>query len=516
MASSDKAEAKAEAREAKAEAKAAQLEAKAEARAAEREAKQREKTERQLEAEEERTGKRKRSTLKTVAVVSGRSLVGLIGIGATIVILGGIAVIPWPSWGVAAPVSNIDPTAENQQVVCPGPMLTVGASANAKNISSLGPATVLNVGGSAASLTSTNPNAAQDGSPQAFSADANAAQLAASQSQTVALDSYSGLVAAACTAPATETWLVGGQTTLGYTQVLLLGNPSTVNAIVNVDIYGASGKIDTIGLGEIAVAPGAQVTIPLAGYAPNEVSPVVHVTSTGGRVAAAINTTQITGVTPIGAESIGPSAAPAKRVTIPGLVVDASVASAETGDGADGAATLRLLAASAATTASVSVTGENGAPGAVFSVDLTPGKVSSLPLTGLAAGNYTVTVTADQPLVAAAQSALTANGVTDFAWFASADGLADEASIAVPSAGTLHLNNPSTAAVSVTLTGPASKQVVVPAGGSTNIALDAGAWRTSASAGLFASLSFQGPGQLASFAVPGANANANAVSVYTR
>lgn len=516
MANSDKAEQRAEAREARAEAKAAQRDAIAEARAAEREAKAQQQVERRLEAEEERTGSRRRSTLKTVAVVSGRSVIGLVGIAATLVILGAVAVIPWPSWGVAAPVSKIDPTAENQTLVCNGPMLTVGASAQAKNISSLGSATVLSSGGSASTLTSGNPNASQDGLPQVFTADANAAQLAASESQAITLDSYAGLVAAACTAPTSDSWLIGGQTTLGYTQVLLLGNPSTVNALVNVEVYGSTGKISTLGLGDISVAPGAQVTIPLAGYAPNEVSPVVHVTSSGGRVSASINTTQITGVTPIGAEIIDPSASPAKQAVIPGVVVDASVGSAETGAGADGAATLRLLATTAASTASVSVTGENGAPGAVFSVNLTPGTVASLPLTGLAAGSYTVTVKADQAFVAAAQSALTANGVTDFAWFASANSLADQATIAVPSAGTLHLANPTTAAVTVALSGPSAKQVVVPAGASTSIALDAGVWRASAAAGLFASVSLQGVGQLASFAVPGANNNPDAVSVYTR
>ena len=503
---SERADAREEAREAK------QF-ARAEAREAKREAKADAKAGRSHGASEGTT----RSGWKRAALFTGRGLAGLLGIGVTIVVLTGIAFIPWPSWGVSAPVTNVDPTAQAQQRVCPGPLLTVGATAaEANRISSLGPVTVLSTGGVASTLNSSNQSAAQDGEPQLFTAAANAAPIAASQTQAIAQENYAGLTVAACTEPGSDSWLVGGSTALGNTSLLVLSNPSTQNATAIIDAFGANGPIDISGLGGVSVPAGAQVAIPLAGYLPNESTPILHVTSTGGQISAVIDTTQISDLTPVGAEVVGPSAAPATKLVIPGLVVDASIISAEKGDGVDGAATLRLLAPEADTTATVSVTGDQGAPGNVYTAHLSKGSVASVGLNSLAPGSYTVSVSADSPVVASTQSALTATEGTDFAWFASANALSDSVALAVPAAGTLHLSNQSGTAANVTLAGASSTQLTVPPNSSLSLPIAAGSWTASGVGGLFASLSLQAPGQLASMVVPGANVDAASVAVYTR
>lgn len=459
----------------------------------------------------------KPSTAQKVAMTGGRLIVGVSGVAATAVVLGGIALVPWPSWGVSAPVSEINPSAAIQQRVCPGPLLTVGANtAQANTISSLGPVSVVSTGGDASSLSTTNPNAGTDGAPQAFTAAADASPLAAAQSQNLALESYAGLTAAACTEPVTETWLVGGNSTLGNTGVLVISNPSDVAADVRIELFGAEGSIAAEGLGGILVDPGQQVEFPLAGFAPNEQRPVIHVVSAGGRISAALNVSQIAGLTPVGAEVVGPSALPATVTAIPGVVVDTSGASAESGDGADGLPTLRLLAPAGDTRVDISVLGENGIAGTVQTVDLVAGTVIDVPIAGLAPGSYSIVLASEQPIVAAAQSAVAAAEGVDFAWFASATALPDSAGVAIPAtaAATMHLVNVSKVAITATLAN--GQQVSVPASGAVAVPASAGAGALSGVSGLFASVSLQAPGRLASFALPGVVLDSSAVSVYTR
>lgn len=496
--------------------------AKAEEKAEKAAARQEAKRERQLDREAERRGSKpvKRSAARTAAVVTGRSVVGVVGIVATAAVISGIALVPWPSVGVAAPVAQINPTAEDQLRACPGPFMTVGADPTQANVvSSLGPSSVVSSGGTASSLSSSNPNAAQDGAAQAFSDASTAAPLAAAQSQNLALDNYAGLSAAACTAPLQDSWLIGGDTALGSTAVLVLSNPSKLASIANVQLYGAAGPIETVGLNELEVPAGSQRLLPLSGYAINESAPVVHITTQGGRLSAAIDYSHIDGVTPTGADTIGPSAQAATKVSIPGVVVDSSIGLATQGEGADGAANVRVLVpGTTPANVSISVVGDNGAAGSAYTVTAQPGVATTVPLNGLAPGTYTVWITSDQPLVAAAQSALTAAEGTDVAWFASADNLPALTAFAVPAGApaTLHLANPTTGSVTVNVNGASQITLTVPAGAASSVAIPAGSWTASGGAGAVASVSLQSAGRLASLAVPGASADASVVSVYTR
>lgn len=520
-----KAAEKAAARAARAAQKDALAAAKADEKQERKLEKQGQKSQRKALAKEERAEKYAKIPLsKRIAITSGRMLVGLIGIGATVVVLGSVALVPWPSWGVSAPVVDVNPTGTEQQRVCAGPLLTVGANLSAATtISSIGAATVVATGGTTSSLTTDNPNAASDGAPQVLASPSDAAPLAASQSQELNLETVAGLTASACAEPVTESWLVGGTTALGHTAVLVLGNASDVPAEVHLELFGADGQLSTIGLGTTTVEPGQQVSLPLNGYAPSEPNLVVHVMSQGGRVAAALDTTAINGLTPFGADVIGPSAALATTATIPGLVVDASAAQAEFGAGADGFASVRLLAPTEQTLTKITVIGENGIPGATFSADLQPGEVTDLPLLNLAPGTYSLMISAEHAVVAAAQSALLAalpttppTNAVDYAWFASASTLPDAAGLAVPSAApaTLHLANPTAADVTVTIGG--GQPVVVGSGKAVTVAVPAGASQLTGMQGLVASLSLQNPGRLASFTVPGVVLDSSSVAVYTR
>ena len=144
-----------------------------------------------------------------------------------------------------------------------------------------------------------NARADADGAPLALTTEpgaVDAGMLAGAQSQTVARETLSGFAAASCTEAVAESWLVGGATDVGRTGIVLLANPTAVAATVDVRVIGETGRVDAPSALGIIVPPGSQRVLSLAGLAPNVVSPVVHVTSTGGAIAASLEHSVIEGL----------------------------------------------------------------------------------------------------------------------------------------------------------------------------------------------------------------------------
>ncbi|MGO1883906.1 MAG: DUF5719 family protein [Citricoccus sp.] len=217
-----------------------------------------------------------------------------------------------------------------------------------------------------------------------------------------------GTDASSCGAPAHEHWLAGATTTVGSTAVLVLSNPSASASTVDLSLFGGSGPVEAPGTTGIVLAPGESRSMVLGGLAPDEEHLAVHVTAQGGAVGATVQQHRLFGVTPGGVEIIQPTAAPSQTAVLPGLVVpSASNAEAVTGqDGYEQAGPAVLLAAPTAdATAEITVSGPEGPvelpEGGV--VDVEAGSTVRFPLDGLDHDIYTVTVTADAPLVAGAR-----------------------------------------------------------------------------------------------------------------
>ena len=103
---------------------------------------------------------------KSVALASARLVTGLAGVAAAVVIYGSIALVPWPSFGINPPVALVNPDANEQRLVCSGPLLATGADPSQAGIAaSLGPVSVTSTGGNERALENGNPNAARDGAP---------------------------------------------------------------------------------------------------------------------------------------------------------------------------------------------------------------------------------------------------------------------------------------------------------------------------------------------------------------
>ncbi|MFS0706306.1 DUF5719 family protein [Cellulomonas sp. 179-A 9B4 NHS] len=222
--------------------------------------------------------------------------------------------------------------------------------------------------------------------------------LAAATTSLVGAGDLRGLSAASCAQPGVDDWLVGGATTVGATATLVLTNPGLTTAEVSLAVWGPNGPVEPT-TDRHVVAPGATEVVDLGGAAAEQRGVVVHVTTTGGQVAAHVQDSAVEGFTPAGTDLVVPGRGPAQRQLVPGVVVEESQVGAEVGPA------VRLLApGEEGTTARVTLLGRDGPvdlPG-VDEVELAAGTVVDVPLAGLPAGAWTVVVDADEPVVAAA------------------------------------------------------------------------------------------------------------------
>lgn len=128
-----------------------------------------------------------------------------------------------------------------------------------------------------------------------------------------------GLTLTACQAPAESTWLVGGGDAPGRTEQLVLNNPGADAVTVEVDVWGADGPAERTGANATVVPGGGRVVQLLDALATPVGSPVVRVTSRGGPVVAHLGEHEVSGTVDLGAEMVGPAAAPASDLVVPAV-----------------------------------------------------------------------------------------------------------------------------------------------------------------------------------------------------
>jgi hypothetical protein len=250
-----------------------------------------------------------------------------------------------------------------------------------------------------------------------------------------------------------------------------------------MQVFGETGQVTAPGMEGITVGASAQRVVSLAGFAPNLVSPVVHVQSTGGQVVASLEQSTVRGITPGGIDFVGGTLAPATTTVLPGVVVTGTEATqalqGQTGYD-DLQTTLRVyLPSDKAATASITVLAENGTvTGKPIKADLQPGSVTDLPLDQLSDGDYTVIITSRVPVVASVRVSTAVGagsapagdtsatpstapttskpavaGDTDFAWITPATLLTSSVLVPIASGMTaeVHLENPTASAETITL-----------------------------------------------------------------
>jgi hypothetical protein len=159
-----------------------------------------------------------------------------------------------------------------------------------------------------------------DGQPLvASAAGALAPGFTASMTTRSSSEDIRGLASTACTVPGNDFWFVGSGAVVGRRGRLYLSNPESVPAVVDVALYGPAGPIDAPGGRGVTLAAGTQEVLKLDALAPDVERFAVHVQVRQGRVAAALRDQQVQGLTPLGADWVPASHAPARRLVLPGV-----------------------------------------------------------------------------------------------------------------------------------------------------------------------------------------------------
>jgi hypothetical protein len=252
-----------------------------------------------------------------------------------------------------------------------------------------------------------------------------------------------GSAAAACQTPSNDLWLGGANTAVGRSSVLNLTNASTTPATVNLELYGKAGQVKASGSRGLLVGPKSTRSIILAGLAPGEERLSVHVRSTGGPVSAFIQQSVLRGLTSGGVDFIAPgtSAAPAQVMTGIDIQDAGDVKALTGGSGFDDAGPSLQITVPGPSDAVVEVklfgrAGQQALPrGGV--VTAKAGTVSEVPLSGVPAGQYTVSATSDVSIVAAARVSrgLKASQSLDFAWSPATAQLGSQHVVPLPQGG---------------------------------------------------------------------------------
>jgi len=467
--------------------------------------------------EEEPT--RGRVSARSVAIWGARATGGILGVGIAVAVAGAAIFVDLPVLSVAAPVVVVAPEPAPQLLVCPGPLLRLAddSGQNASEATPIGDRPYVTFGSISGEISTSSIAQSDAGTggtrlaPQvALATPADGAEpiVAGIQSTRVRAETGNvvGYATASCEQPVLRSWIMGGSTQLGRTSILTIVNPSNVEATVDLSLFGELGPIDAAGLAGIVVPAGSQRVVPVSGFALEQRAPVIGITSTGGNVAAFLQQSIIRTLVPGGVDLMGQQT-PSTTLVMAGIEVAGEAALAAINatpiDEDDTMPTLRLFAPGAdAVEARVALIpngstladalehprGEEAAtatdahdhtpdePEAMsFDVALTGGAVAEVPIAGVAAGQYTIVVTADEPLVGALRASAIGTQGIDFAWYSPAAELGEQAVVVTPDAEAVVLSIVNTTGEkrTVAMSGPDGETILeIPPGGTVSTEVD--------------------------------------------
>ncbi|WP_295831774.1 DUF5719 family protein [uncultured Microbacterium sp.] len=456
--------------------------------------------------------------LVRVAATSARVVAG--AAVATAAVLGTVVAIaaPWPQYSSNPVRVQVTPTPGDTLLACDGPLLALGRSADsASSLSSAAGQQVVSgpADSDASSTALTGATSDASGDAEALRAaprDGAPSPLAAAGSATAAASDLIGFAASACRPPLAESWLVGGATTTGANDLVVLANPGAVPATVQLSVYGAKGVSDPPSGQNLVVPAGGRRVVPLAGLLLGEESPVVRVVSSGAPVHASLQAQLTRLLLPGGVDQVAPLAQADTRLVMPGVQVLAT-------DASQAGTVLRLLSPGSDASATVTLVPNDPSVSAPAPTDipLTAGLPTSVNLSGAAAGAYTVDVTATAPVVGATWSTTGFGEGSDFAWYVPAPAISTPSAIAVaPGVGANLVIAGGDTDTAVTLTpadGGAAITTTVAAGASVAVPVAAGDYRLETAAPVRAAVTYAGTGALASYPLWPADAAASALTI---
>jgi hypothetical protein len=199
--------------------------------------------------------------------------------------------------------------------------------------------------------------------------------------------SGASLPTAACSSPGTDFWFVGpGQRTAGTIRIYLM-NASSQVADADVDIFTDAGPLQQTSDAGITVPPHGMIVQSLAPVLRNSRSITLHVRTSVGQVAAAVQESTGTGE----GAWLPPAQAPATHLVIPGL--PAAAGSRELYLGVPGVKDANVKVTAVTSRGTYVPTGAGG-------LDIPGGSAAEVSLPSLAGIPAAIKVTASSPLTA--------------------------------------------------------------------------------------------------------------------
>lgn len=320
--------------------------------------------------------------------------------------------------GVAAPEGEGEPAPVTVTALAAVPAPDPDATAEPEPTTPPEPEPVLTVPGRGAPVISEIETS--DGTSFAVEGDGPLAPgLAAEQSLLVQSTDLRGLSTAPCTPATREQWFVGGSGVVGNRGRLVLANPTDVPAVVDIELWDEAGPIEAAGTQDLGVPARSQRILLLDALAPESARVAARVTTSQGRVTAALEDRESAEITPQGMTFIPAAVPPTTHVVVPGVPGHGQrllriVAPGET----DAIVSMRLL-------------GPNGpfSPVDQDVLTVTAGSVAEVPLDAAGSDPVAVSLESDEPITAAVRVVDTPSddGLPDVAYSAAAEPLSGPA-----------------------------------------------------------------------------------------
>lgn len=207
-----------------------------------------------------------------------------------------------------------------------------------------------------------------------------------------------GLASTQCQPTGTDFWFVGPASGVGDGAVLVLTNPESATATVDVTFHGRGGLVDAPAARGIQVKARTSVDVRLDQVAPGENVLAVHVQVRVGRLTAAITETDVFGFEPRGTDWFPQAVAPATDLVVPGVPA--------VNQGRESQVHLDIVAPGEAAVATVSIITPEGSftPQGADVVEVPAGGVTSVDLTEALRGDpAAIAISSDVPVTAGAR-----------------------------------------------------------------------------------------------------------------
>lgn len=129
-----------------------------------------------------------------------------------------------------------------------------------------------------------------------------------------------GMASTACAPAGSDFWFMGGGATAGRQTRVVLVNPDDYSSVVDVKVIGPDGLIETPAGQGLVVKANSRLVVRMDVLAPGITATAVHVIARSGRVGAAVDDVQMSGLDAVGTDWIPIAAVPAKIVYVPDVM----------------------------------------------------------------------------------------------------------------------------------------------------------------------------------------------------